>query len=384
MKNKIILFAVAFLFLINGVIAPLDETPISNCEELDYIFDADADNIYNFYLTNNINCSGYTRELVGGERISYEGASNFNGYFDGHGYNISNLYINSSVAGLFTNFSNFSVILNVGLINLTIITAGDYAGGIAGIDSFSSKIQNCFVEGTINGNENVGGLIGQGSIGTTISKSYFKGDITGSNYVGGLVGNNTGNITNSYAIGSINGENYIGGLVGYSNYDLIINSSYAVEDITATGISGGLIAYNGSSLICDTSYWDTDVGVGTSACGDGKTTEEMVLNATYVGWDFISLWQIDEGVTYPYLYFEGSGYEAEFPPEIIPEPAYKSGTIYRLSEDAGAGISSFMLYITSPLVQFLIIITVVVTMIVGIMYALIGMLKHYFKYTIKK
>jgi hypothetical protein len=37
--------------------------------------------------------------------------------------------------------------------------------------------------------------------------------------------------------------------------------------------------------------------------GEGKTTEDMRLKATYVGWDFDEIWDINEAVNngYPYL-----------------------------------------------------------------------------------
>jgi hypothetical protein len=48
-------------------------------------------------------------------------------------------------------------------------------------------------------------------------------------------------------------------------------------------------------------YWDTDTSeLLTSAKGTGKTTAEMVLQATFVDWDFVNDWAFVAGV-YPYL-----------------------------------------------------------------------------------
>jgi len=51
------------------------------------------------------------------------------------------------------------------------------------------------------------------------------------------------------------------------------------------------------------SYWDTETtGQPSSAGGgEGKTTEEMMKQTTYSGWDFVNIWEIDEGVSYPTL-----------------------------------------------------------------------------------
>ena len=56
------------------------------------------------------------------------------------------------------------------------------------------------------------------------------------------------------------------------------------------------------------SYWDIDAsGLSTSDGGEGKTTAEMVAQATFSSWDFTEsagVWQIDEGVSYPCLQWD--------------------------------------------------------------------------------
>ena len=37
---------------------------------------------------------------------------------------------------------------------------------------------------------------------------------------------------------------------------------------------------------------------------EGKTTAEMMQQSTFVGWDFVHTWSIDEGVDYPRLQWE--------------------------------------------------------------------------------
>jgi uncharacterized protein YjdB len=51
-------------------------------------------------------------------------------------------------------------------------------------------------------------------------------------------------------------------------------------------------------------YWDTQTsGQAASAGGGvaGRTTEQMQRQATFLGWDFVNVWGIREGRSYPYL-----------------------------------------------------------------------------------
>jgi len=89
-----------------------------------------------------------------------------------------------------------------------------------------------------------------------------------------------GTITNSYATGSVSGESDLGGLVGKNSF--------------ARGI-------------VTNSYWDTETsGQTTSAGGTGKTTAQMMQQATFSGWDFTNNWWLSPGDTRPFLRSEYS------------------------------------------------------------------------------
>ena len=63
---------------------------------------------------------------------------------------------------------------------------------------------------------------------------------------------------------------------------------------------GGLVGINGGNI--SDCYWDTETsGQLTSDGGTGKTTDEMMQQTTFVGWDFSTAWTICEGATYPWL-----------------------------------------------------------------------------------
>jgi hypothetical protein len=93
-----------------------------------------------------------------------------------------------------------------------------------------------------------------------------------------LVGWNADTITNSYSTGTviISGGLYVGGLVGYNDA--------------------------GSGATVTSSYWDINTsGQSTSAGGTGEITSDMKEQITFSSWDFINTWNINEGVSYPFL-----------------------------------------------------------------------------------
>jgi hypothetical protein len=116
------------------------------------------------------------------------------------------------------------------------------------------------------------------------------------------VGSNyKGSVSKSYATGSVSGKSSIGGLVG-SNEDGNVSNSYATGSVSGVLWSiGGLVGYNAGGSVT-TSYYDKNT-TGQSDTGKGtpKTTAEMKQQATFVDWDFDTIWQIDEGVSYPTL-----------------------------------------------------------------------------------
>ena len=139
-------------------------------------------------------------------------------------------------------------------------------------DGKGYKITNLYINRSSTTYVGLFGFTGSGSEINNVSLEEV--DVSGAdNFVGGLVGVNEGTITNSYSTGSVSGNNFVGGLVGF-------NIGGTTTD----------------------SYWDTETsGQSSSAGGTGKTTEEMKQKATFVNWDFDTVWGIVEAVTYPYL-----------------------------------------------------------------------------------
>jgi len=225
-------------------------------------------------------------------------------------------------------FSNGSVANchSTGVVN------GDYdVGGLIGYSSYGS-IANCHSTGDVNGDyDHVGGLIGHSS-NVSINHCYTPNNVTltGISSVGGLVGynyrssitecyseatvNGSGNdcgglvgmnydgstITDCYCAGSVFGESYVGGLAG-SIIDAMATNCYSTGSVSAPHNVGGFTGYNSGA--CNDCFWDIETsGQNQSVCGTGKTTTEMMQQATFdPPWNFDTVWGIDDGQIYPYL-----------------------------------------------------------------------------------
>ena len=263
-------------------------------------------------------------------------STSFTGKLYGDNHTISGLFIDrpaSYYVGLFGYTGATAAIKNVGLTNGN-ITGNIAVGGMVGMNygTIANSYSTGAVSGTGNGigglvgynygaisnsystNEvsgsgisNLGGLVGYNGGGSSISNSYSTGAVSGTSTVGGLVGYNSGGtISNSYSTGAVSGTSTVGGLVGY-HYSGAISNSYSTGAVPVTGNNiGGLVGLNYSGTTTS-SYWDTVTsGRSTSAGGTGKTTSEMMTQATFVGWDFANTWWMSEGNTRPFLRSEYS------------------------------------------------------------------------------
>ena len=186
--------------------------------------------------------------------------------------------------------------------NVSAGSASYYVGGLVGWLDVST-VSACNADGNVTSGKWYGGGLAGVLSGGTVSQSYATGSVTGLIYTGGLVGMNynAGTITDCDAAASVNGGSCFGGLVGYEYYSTLANS-YAIGAVSNGG--GGLCGYQQGGPL-NNSYWDTQTtGQTASSGGIGRTTAQMMQQATFSGWDFTNTWGIVEGVTYPYLFGE--------------------------------------------------------------------------------
>ena len=273
-------------------------------------------------------------EFSGGLSEQFEpiGTSNkyFQGTFDGQGYAISNLAMNSSSSqyvGLF-GYSSEATIRNVVLDSSCSVVSSysdpnhAYVGGIIGYSSkpnnLDYSIDSCVNLGSVifagnqSGFMHIGGIVGYLSSNANIRNCANYGSVTHSGtvssnaHIGGIVGESYGSSSNKVIIqnclnyGTINHSGttkyylFIGGILGYS---------YGINNIENC-VSGGKISSNkqakysniGSIAGFDSSskttithcYWTSDVGnysaygYNQSAVSIDTETKLVSLKATTI------------------------------------------------------------------------------------------------------
>jgi hypothetical protein len=218
----------------------------------------------------------------------------------------------------------------------------NYIGGLAGYSLGSIAGSHATGNVTGSGAEDaniVGGLLGYNSAGS-VAGCYATGNVTGigtsttrNNLVGGLAGENSGsggNIINSYATGDLTGSGNsanVGGLTGHTNGSLA--NCYAACDITCdvTGrSSAGSFTGSGYGSMQNCYFLQVAGGPDGVASGSysgnvtGLSVTRMKMQSSFAGFDFDRVWEIDEGLTYPYLRDAGVQ-EPDVPPSLTVFPA---------------------------------------------------------------
>ncbi len=265
----------------NGAGTEVDPYQVATADDLNGV--RDYLSAY-FIQMADIDLSGYENwEPIGNHYIK------FSGIYDGNEHEVNGLTINRtgwSHSGLFGHLKNATV-KNLGVININ-MSGQDYVGGLAGYISYGSKISNCYVTGEIAGRHSVGGLVGDSYVDCAISDCYSMCKVSGSKIrIGGLMGRNHSDsstrlstVTRCYSINLVTGYKGVGGLIGESDLRVSVVTS---------------------------SYYDTETsGCSDTGKGEPKTTAEMKQQATFVGWDFDTVWAIDPAVNdgYPYLQWQ--------------------------------------------------------------------------------
>jgi hypothetical protein len=263
-----------------------------------------------FELGNDINASVTSGWNTGSGFIPI-GNSNplaFTGHLDGKGYTVDKLYENISQLGCIFNalYSSETVVENIHFTNIN-ITSDSETSGFCYVNL--GTISNISVSGTVTTNcpTNIGGAFGFCQLNyNNISKCSTSVVVYAVSVVdsisAGFCGTNIGNIFDSYSTGTVNSSMRVAGFC-LANLGLI-ERCYSIGYVPSLlgGGSGGFCHANGGTIT--SCYWDTDTsGILVSDGGTGKTTAEMMQQATFIGWNFSvgGIWSITEGVTYPFL-----------------------------------------------------------------------------------
>ncbi len=178
----------------------------------------------------------------------------FGGHFDGNGYEVHDLRIQGGgFLGLFGTIDANSVVMNLGLIDGTVIGKGDYVGGLAGL-IHTGNIWNCYHVGSVTGHDWVGGLIGRNW--GCLQDCSSVGPVAGKgNWIGGLVGYSDGNVSSSYCISEVTGGDWcVGGFAGANSGDSSMSYCWSRGTVEGRGENvGGLVGGNSGDVLYSSS-----------------------------------------------------------------------------------------------------------------------------------
>ncbi len=291
--------------------------------------------------------SGQAWEPIGTETPDM--SLRFIGTYDGDGYLISNLLINrpsQHYIGFFGFLGVGSGVKNVGLVDAN-ISGGMQVGGLVG-GTDQAWVANCFVQGSVSSTAITGLLAGSIANGSNVQRCYSSGSVNAAgNTVGGLLGalSNYSNLSASHSHTQVTSAGEaIGGLIGLHWISSSVTDCYSTGVVLSPGDDvGGLIGKQLYDALIQFSYWDTQTsGLVYSAGGEGKSTAQMYQQSTFIGWNFGTVWSINEGSSYPFYQWQ-----ALQTPQYSPEPGVydypvmvnlthpnpSAGIYYRISED---------------------------------------------------
>jgi len=304
---------------------------ISTPEQLQAINADEASRAGNYILVNDIDLAGIEWQSIG---LEGESSVGFAGTFDGNGHIIRNLTSNNRInraGGLIGKGLAGSVVKNVGIVDCD-ITSGWYSAAVVG-DCFG-EVYNCFAVGgtvtSITGDDvgNIGSFVGLVRGSGSVTNCYSTVDVTfgepGWANQGGFAGHVSGPVTNCYYSGvvTVAGDDGLGGGFYGNGVGPFTNCYFNVE-------VGGITGFDSAA----------------STTEGGRTTDDMMQEATYVGWDFANVWSIDEGRGYPQLrIFEPPNPKATGPgPE---DGGTIEATFVELTWTAGAGSATSSVYVS--------------------------------------
>ena len=288
----------------------------------------------NYELTADIDAAGQKFEPIG------DSVHIFHGIFDGKGHTIKNLVIDEpyrDFTGMF-GYVESGVIRNLTLENTKVVGSW-VVGGLIGEarDVVVSHVVS--LNGDVVGERSVGGLVGS-FISSSMEFVGTTGKVKGTESVGGIIGDMDGftTMTDAFSVNVVKGYEDVGGVIGYNyNYSFGEETPYFFRIYSASMLktpdySGGILGGGSSGTIdANTCFFDSTVaGIDRR----GKTTAEMMMQSTYTDYDFETVWEIQEGVSYPY--FKGMD-------PILPSILVDDGTVNMLS-GAGTKINPYKIY----------------------------------------
>ena len=213
------------------------------------------------------------------------------------------------------------------------VGAAFQAGGIVG-SAFCSEIENCANLALVDGSCVIGGIAGdlyfselRCSYNAADVRTVFEPDFVEEDgfTVGGICGYAEGEgvvISDCYNAGTVSGSFNAGGLCGVLDGNAQVVRCYSAElTIGQLGADAliGAIAPEASAGTENCLYLASESGA-QSEHGAAATSEELMSESAYTGFDFNTVWYFPECSEYPYAQLVSNPYSDESAPEPEPEP----------------------------------------------------------------
>lgn len=251
-------------------------------------------------LTADIDLVAYPWLPIG-NRTTENAERTFCGNFDGDGFTVSNIAINSDTtmyAGLFgyagkTGGVSAGSISNLGVESGSIVSAyeGGYAAGVCAYANLA--VTNTYSRVNVSAKGYVGGIVSCGTAG--ISDCFNSGTITavGTAIAGGIAGNITGAATvdNCFNIGLIEAETTngnTGSVIGCSQIssDAYCNNCYYLEGTYTKGIGSGTQVTIVSKTEAEMQTWAFAISLGEGWIGrEGSYPTIKSFRKTPLTWE---------------------------------------------------------------------------------------------------
>ena len=290
-------------YLLGGadIVTPIvsEQIAVSDCSQLrDIAANSSTYSYDTIRLTQDIDCQNNLNPLFSN--------TSFQGTFDGGGFTISNVNIETEgAAGLFGMTLN-ATISNIHLSTGYVASSDQCVGAVVGT-GVNTVIQNVTSGWDVYGSGESGGIVGCLSIdadgkASSVTGSSSTGSITTANPGGGIVGNLTDNshngsvdVSHNNFSGSLNTSYTAGGVVGYLNASGTLQGMTLTHNTTSGTISGegnvgGLVgetytSYGASLVVSDntsSSILDSTGSVGGMIGyleGDSGSSHSLLRNS---------------------------------------------------------------------------------------------------------
>lgn len=247
MRKSIVCILLSLLLVLAIPVAAEEQAVQSIAPQTRYLYIATAEQFLEF--AENCRLDTYSQNLqvtlvrsIDLTGMDFQGIPTFSGTFLGRGHTISGLNITAkgSYIGLFRYLTDTAVVKDLH-VEGSVTPGGSpaYTGGIAG--SNEGLLEGCSFSGMLDAGDYVGGIVGINTVTGILENCTVQGAVTGHHFVGGLAGENLGVVRGAVNQARVNATAH-DNAVDIS--DITIGSITGTEAANTTTDIGGIAGKN--------------------------------------------------------------------------------------------------------------------------------------------